>query len=186
MSQLDFSVPEDVSFEQAIGLTQSLLAELEQGTLSDEETEQIVAALVCSQNGARGFFVSYLTDDRTLADTPSQAVLHALQSSPDIVTDLLVKNLAMSTAMILAHQRSQDLEMAAGSKRVQVRSQNLMRSLQLSTLHQEIEQLLESVVTGQGEYQEFLKHWGYDAEQKQAIATAFQQLLEHPEDSSQD
>jgi hypothetical protein len=62
---------EDLTFEQAIALTQSLLTQMEQGKLSEAEIGEAIAPLVSSMNGARGFFVTYLSDERAIADHPS-------------------------------------------------------------------------------------------------------------------
>jgi hypothetical protein len=60
------------SFEEAIALTQVLLVEFE--TLPESALSEKLAALVASENGARGFFVTYLTDDRPFADRPTAKV----------------------------------------------------------------------------------------------------------------
>ena len=99
----DLLASESITFEGAIALTQSLLSEIEDDRLSQTEIEQAVASLVKTQNGARGFFVTYLTDDRPMADQPSPGVLDALREDPEIVAELLVKNLAMSAAMVVHH-----------------------------------------------------------------------------------
>lgn len=163
------TVPADVTFEQAIDLTQSLMAQLQQEQLSEADLEATIIALVQSENGARGFFVTYLTDDRPIADHPTDAVIRALQSSPEIVADLLVKNLAMSSAMAIAHRRNQNEEMAQGSDRVQARTATLIERVKLPEVTQKAQKLHESAATGIGEYQAFLDRWGYDAEQRQVI-----------------
>lgn len=172
MSEL--SVGEEITFEEAIALAQSLLSEMERGELAEPELEARIGALVGSENGARGFFVTYLTDDRALADSPSPAVVRALQSSPEIVSELLVKNLAMSAGMAVAHRRNQNEEMAKSSERVRSRSAALIRDTELSAARSKAKQLLESVSSGEGAYQSFLKRWGYDSEQLEAIASAAQ------------
>ncbi len=174
MSEL--SVGEAVTFEEAIALAQSLLSEIEQGALAQSEEEARIGGLVSSENGARGFFVTYLTDERALADNPSPALIRALQSSPEIVSELLVKNLAMSAAMAVAHRRNRDEEMAKSSERVSARSAGLIRETALSAARSKVKLLLESVSSGEGVYQSFLKRWGYDAEQLAAIATAAQSV----------
>ncbi|KAM3098556.1 hypothetical protein ACKFKG_05875 [Phormidesmis sp. 146-35] len=171
-----FIVPDSISFEEAIALTQSLLSKIEQEGLSESDAAT-VANLVATENGARGFFVTYLTDARPLADRPSEEVVAALRSSPSMVSELLVKNLAMSTAMILAHTRSQKLDLAKGSERVQQRTTNLIQQTQLAEVQTKVQSLLESIASGTGQYQSFLERWGYDAEQKQAIAQALQQVV---------
>ena len=163
-------VPNAITFEQAIAITQSLLAELEQGRLSEAELNAMVASLVGSENGGRGFFVTYLTDDRPFADQPTEAIVQALRSSPEIVSELLVKNLAMSTAMATSHRRNQNDVMAQGSDRVQKRSFQLIQQTQLPETVQKAQLLHESATTGTGSYQSFLDRWNYDAEQRQQIA----------------
>jgi hypothetical protein len=87
------------------------------------------------------------------------------------VVDLTVRNLAMSSAMALQHRRSGDGTMQAGSERVQARSTELLRLLEPGLVKQRLETLLEAT-GGKGEDVAFLDRWGYDAEQRSAIASA--------------
>lgn len=167
-----FTIPDPVSFTEAIVLSQTLLNQLEQGNVSAADLEATVQALVRSENGARGFFVTYLSDDRPLADDPEPAILTALQTAPAIVAPLLVKNLAMSTAMAITHRRNQDDAMAQGSDRVRSRSLQLIQRLQLPQVQVEVQQLAKTIEMGTGAYQSFLERWGYDLEQQQAIRRA--------------
>lgn len=169
---------ESITFEGAIELTQSLLSEIEADRLSQGEIQQAVASLVKTQNGARGFFVTYLTDDRPLADRSFPGVLDALREAPEIVAELLVKNLAMSVAMVVYHSRHQNEEMAAGSARVQSRSRHLIQTLQMPACQTLAQQMLESIRTGEGEYEQFFQRWGYDGEQKVAIDSALREAIE--------
>jgi hypothetical protein len=176
-SQPPFMVPEGITFEQAIALTQGLLAEIEQGQLSEAAIAATVTALVSSQNGARGFFVTYLMSSSPLADQPSEAVLMALRSQPELVADLLVKNLAMSTAMIITHNRNHNPDLAAGSAQVQRRTNHLIHLLELDAIVARLHTLLAALATGTGDDQAFLTRWGYDAEQQQAQQQALQRAL---------
>jgi hypothetical protein len=56
-----FLAPDDISFEDAIAFTQSLLPQMVETNLSESQIEDAIASLVKTQNGARGFFVTYLT-----------------------------------------------------------------------------------------------------------------------------
>ena len=172
-----FPIPESISFEEAIALTQSFLAEMEQGSLSDSKIEGTIAALAASENGARGFFVTYLTDARSFVDQPSNSVVEGLRSSPEIVSELLVKNLAMSTAMILAHTRNQNLDMAKGSERVQQRTVQLIQLVKLAIGQTKLHRLSETIATGSGHYQSFLDRWGYDVEQREAIQQILKKVI---------
>lgn len=173
--QSTVKISEELSFEAALEFTQTLLDRDATGTLSAAEFQQAVTDLVASENGARGFFVVYLSDPRSQSDAPAAAIIAALKTAPDVVAPLLVKNLVMSTAMAITHRRNQNEELAAGSDRVQGRSLNLIQHLQSAQLSQQTAALAHSLHTGTGTYQAFLTRWGYDPEQQQAMAQALKQ-----------
>jgi len=177
MADSTLTIPDNVTFEDAISLTQTLLAQLEQGKLSSTQIQEAIASLVSTLPGARGFFVTVLTDERPLADNPTPAVIEALRQNTETISDLMVKNIAMSTAMSITHQRNQDEEMAASSQRVRSRSAKIIKLLQLPEVQERSQQLYASATTGNGSYQEFLSRWGYDQEQRQAIAQALEPLI---------
>ena len=176
------SIPESVTFEEAIALTQSLLNQ----TATDKSQQAIaetISQLVKTENGARGFFVTYLTSDNPLADNPSAEIVQALQSSPTIVAELLVKNLAMSATMALAHRRKGNEEMAQGSDRVRSRTTYLINQVKLPQVPELAQALRESAITGEGSYKTFLQRWNYDTEQRQVISQAIDQVIpetQHP------
>ncbi len=171
------SVPENLTFEEAIALTQEIMFEMETGQLSEAEIESLIGDLVKSKNGARGFFVTYLTDSRPLADNPSPSIFKALESSPETVTELLVKNLAMCSAMVVYHHRNQDWKTASESERVQGRTTKLIKSVNIPSLQGNIQELYQSITTGQGNYKDFLERWGYDRGQFKAIQEAIEPLI---------
>lgn len=168
---------ESITFEGAIELTQSLLSFIEANRLLQADIQQAVTSLVKTQNGARGFFVTYLTDDREEPDHPSPGVVEALRSAPEIVAELLVKNLAMSAAMVVHHSRQQKQEMAADSARVQERSRNLIKILQIPACQTIASQMLESLQSANGKYEKFFQRWGYDNEQKLAMGSAVRSAI---------
>ncbi len=165
-------VSDSITFEEAINFTQSLLEEIETGKITDEKLEETLTSLVKTMNGARGFFVTYLTADLSCVDNPSQSILNALKTSPEFVSELMVKNLVMSTAMAITHNRNSDSEMAQNSQKVSRNSANLINKLQLDLLQAKLQEMAKSLSTNSGEYQEFLAKWGYDDEQKQAMLEA--------------
>lgn len=169
-------IPEGVTFEQAIALSQTLVDQVSQGTVADGSLESAIAQLVASENGARGFFVTYLSDDRPVADPPTTAVIAALKTMPEIVAPLMVKNLAMSTAMAIVHRRNQDEALAQGSDRVKARSAYILQAIQSKETVAQINALITSIEAQAGDYTPFLTRWGYDSEQQQAIRQAFESL----------
>ncbi len=167
-----FTVPDGLSFETALTVSQTLLDEMDLGKLTEEQVGQAIADLVATENGARGFLVVYLSDGRPLADQPASTVLDALATSPTVVSPLLVKNLVMSTAMAMTHRRNQDEELAQGSDQVKARSLKLLQHLTFPELKQQAQEMATSLKTGRGSYQHFLDRWQYDPEQRQAMLQA--------------
>ncbi|MFZ9149498.1 MAG: hypothetical protein ACO28M_08400 [Vulcanococcus sp.] len=159
------------TFQQAMEITAQWLALWENGELSDEVMADRVGELVASRDGARGFFVVSLAGDSPLMDRLPDPVVMALRQAGAGVVDLSARNLAMSTAMVLHHQRSADDAQQAGSERVQTRCTELLRLLEPEAVKERLEILLEAT-DGRGEDVAFLDRWGYDAEQKAAIADA--------------
>lgn len=176
MKDINQETATSISFPQAIATTQSLINQMAIGELSEEEITKQITILVNNKQGARGFFVAYLTGDIPLADNPSSGVINALKSAPDLVGELLVKNVAMSTAMVVAHRRNNDEANAHSSKRVCQRSINLIKQLNLDSITNELNKLKATLTTGKGSYQEFLQKWGYDREQKEIIAQAIAEI----------
>ena len=171
------SISPNISFDQALEKSGKLVEMIANGDLSESQIEEIVSLLVASVNGSRSFFANYLTTDYDFANTPSPAILKALSSSSTIVSDILVKNLAMSTASALTHQRNGDLEQSAGSLIVQQRTLNLLSLLKLPESGEKISSLALTIKNGTGDYQGFLERWGYDTEQKEAIAKALVDVI---------
>jgi len=139
-----------ITFENAIQQTQDLLSQIE--FLDANVITEKLTDLVSTENGARGFFVTYLTSDLSHTEYPSLEVITALKTSPILVNELLVKNLAMSTAMVIYHRGQGDEENAQGSEKVQEKTCQLIKQLLSPSLGEKLQQLATSLNTGQGEY----------------------------------
>jgi hypothetical protein len=177
------SDPRQPSFAEALEIAGQWIGLWEAGELSDEVLADRVGELVASRDGARGFFVVALAGDAPLMDRLPEPLVLQLRLAGEPVVDLMVRNLAMSTAMVLTHGRSGDLAQQAASERVQSRSQELLRQLDPLAVKQRLEPLLaathepgaqagrapaEAVTADRA----FLERWGYDSQQKQAIQAA--------------
>ncbi len=169
-------VPANIKFDEAISLTQTFLTKLRKNELTSTQILTFVAELVQTSHGARGFFVTYLTAKDPICDDPQPEIIAALQASPEVAADLLVKNLAMSTAQQLYHQRRNDAEMMASSATVAARTTKIIRQLNLTQIDDLCQELLTAINTGTGVYAEFLTRWGYDEEQKNSIAQSLTQI----------
>ena len=157
------------SFQQAMEITAAWLQHWENEEMTDEVLADRIGEIVASRDGARGFFVVSLAGDSALMDRLPDAVVGQLRNGGEGVVDLSVRNLAMSSAMAVQHRRSGDSAQLAGSERVTARCTELLRQLEPSLVKERLEQLLAAALDNQGEDVAFLKKWGYDTEQKQAI-----------------
>ena len=169
--------PTKSSFPQAIAATQALMEQSANNQLSEAEIQQQISALIKDKSGGRGFFATYLTSELSLADSPSEGVVKGLKSSIAVTTELLVKNLAMSSAMAIVHARNGDLDNLEGSQRVERRTKHLICQVDLQAIATELQKLQQTIATENGEYSAFLNRWGYDTEQKQAIHQAISDVL---------
>ena len=172
------STPLEPTFQQAMEITAQWLGLWENGELSDEVLADRVAELVASRDGGRGFFVVSLAGDCPLMDRLPEPLVLQLRAAGGVVVDLTARNLAMSTAMALHHQRAGDGQQQASSERVGRRCTELLRLLDPQAVKQRLETLLDASRDGQGEDVAFLERWGYDGEQKQAISTAIEAVAE--------
>ncbi len=163
-----------MSFEETIAFTPVWLREVAEGTVPDAQVLAHLQEVFQSVEGVRGFFVVFLTED-LFGETYPEAILQAFTENASQIAGILVKNLAMSTAMIVHHDRQGDGVQKAGSLKVQQRSARLLQLLEgrgVPNFNQERSALLMSLETGNGSYSAFLDRWGYDSEQRQAIQAA--------------
>jgi hypothetical protein len=172
------AVKENIRFDEALQLTQTFLELLKQNDLTASQITTFVADITKSENGARGFFVVYLTAEDEICDRVRSEVVEGLKASPDITAELLVKNVAMSTAQAIFHRRNEDAEKAESSIAVARRSADIIRQLKSPKIDELGRQLLTTIQTGTGDYSDFLSRWGYDAEQKATIANVVSQLID--------
>ena len=156
------------TFEQAINATILWCKAWETGELSDEVLADRVSELLASRNGTRGFFVISLSSDCPLMDRLPESLILRLRAAGDIVVDLSVRNLAMSSAMAIHHQRKSDSGKQAGSERITCRCIEILRVLEPNQVKKRLENLLMGL-KGKGADVEFLEKWNYDEEQKMTI-----------------
>jgi hypothetical protein len=171
-------IKNDISFEEAIVLSEQLLAD---PNLTAGKLKEQMIQLLQTSNGARGFWVTFLTGESPLADQPPHEIIEALEAvavtTPQLNAELMVKNLVMSTAMAITHQRRNDPSQVAGSQRVAQRSLRLLQQWQSPIAQNIASEIYFSATTGSGSYANFLQKWGYDQEQLGAITNALTPLL---------
>ncbi len=159
------------TFEQAINATIVWCRAWELEELSDEVLADRVAELLINKDGARGFFAISLTSNCPLMDRLPETLIVQLRAAGETVVDLTVRNMAMSTAMAIHHQRQRDFEQQSKSERITTRSIEILRLLEPSKVKIRLEILLQATEHKKGTDVAFLDKWGYDNEQKQAISS---------------
>lgn len=179
------------SFEdaQVLGreLAEVLTASCAAGEPMPEEAVKLLRALVSTTAGARGWFVSLLTNpkfDAVFQSPVDEVLLQAISDSPGPNIKLMTMNVAMSTATELAHLERGHPDLAAASRMTRDRSTVLLTELlgRLPGLRESVEALYSAVQVDNPEPSEqwvaFCKKWGYNAEQKEAIRKQLEPLLQ--------
>jgi hypothetical protein len=180
-----------ITFEEAIELSSQLLNHIERGELETASAPEHIAEIVKEAPGARGFLVAYLTGESRIAEEHPSYVLHGLSKSEALVSDLITKNLVMSSTMAVLHRRNGNEALLAGSTRVQRRSLCLAQGMASRQLRQHFSLMLEAIrlelpeqlepgslsenvplAGNPPDYSSFLKRWKYDPEQLRAAEEA--------------
>ena len=166
------------NFEEALNAASLWCNAWDIEELSDEVLADRVSELLETKEGARAFFVISLSSKSPLMDRIPEPLLIQLRNAGELVVDLTVRNLAMSTAMSLHHQREESADLQIGSERIKERCIELLRKLEPSKVKARLEVLLAGT-KGKGSDIEFLDHWKYDSQQKNAIAKSINSVAEN-------
>ena len=156
------------TFKEAMQASMIWCKSWENDEISDEVISDRIGELIKTVEGERGFFVVSLSIDCPLMDRFPDALIFQLRSSGEIVIDLTVKNLAMSSAMIITHRKNKDPQ-EMQSKRIKIRCIELLKLLDSTQVKKRLDVLLEAT-KGNGTDLKFLKKWGYNDEQINAIS----------------
>ena len=156
------------TFKEAMEATIIWCKSWENDEISDEVISDRIGELIKTVEGARGFFVVSLSIDCPLMDRFPDALIFQLRSSRDIVIDLTVKNLAMSSAMVITHHKNNDSQ-EIQSERIKIRCIELLKLLDSNAVKKRLDVLLEAT-KGNGTDLKFLDRWGYNDEQITAIS----------------
>lgn len=149
-----------------------------------EKTKSLMATMLGTSVGARGFFISLLTDPDIQAvggegveKEVSGLVRSSMAGEKESVSDLIVKNVVMPAAMVVEYGRNGQMEEKKGSERTMERAVRLLGDVVESggCLESKVKSMKKAMVNPEdksSEYTAFVKKWGYDEEQRQAAAAA--------------
>ena len=136
----------ETSFTQAINISAKWCKEWEEELLSDEVLADRIAELIKTKNGLRGFFAYTLSDrDCYLFDKLPFSVVFKLQECGNDVVEIVVKNLIMSSAQIVVHDREKNLEYKSNSENISERCKSILRVLDTKSVTKNINQIMNDL-----------------------------------------
>ncbi len=162
------------TFKEAMQASMIWCKSWENDEISDEVISDRIGELIKTVEGARGFFAVSLSLDCPLMDRFPDPLIFQLRSAGEIVVDLTVKNLAMSSAMIITHRINKDPQ-GFQSERIKIRCIELLKLLDSTQVKKRLDVLLEAT-KGNGTDLKFLKKWGYNDEQINAISESIYEV----------
>ena len=163
----------EASFTQAINISAQWCKECGEDLLREEVLADRIAELTKTRNGLRGFFAYALSDkDCFLLDKLPFSLIFKLNEGGDPVTDIVVKNLMMSSAQIIIHRRENNHEYEMTSKNISDRCKAILRLLETNSVTKSVNQILKDLDNMGNSFDNSIK---YDSEQKALIK---KQILE--------
>ena len=157
----------EASFTQAINISALWCKEWGEDLLSEEVLADRISELIKTKNGLRGFFAYALSDrDCYLLDTLPSSIIFMLTKGGEEVVEILVKNLLMSSAQIIVHQREKNIEYKLASENISERCKGILRVLETKLVTKTINQIVKNLDNIGNSFDNSTK---YDAQQREFI-----------------
>ena len=139
-------INKDPSFIQSINIAKDWCKDWDDDVLSDEVLADLIKELINTKNGTRGFFAYALSDSKcTLLDKLPSSLIFILRERGDHIVEITIKNLFMSSAQILNHQKDKNFEYAKKSNNISDRCINLLKELDTKLVTKEITLMLSEI-----------------------------------------
>ena len=157
----------EASFPQAINISAKWCKEWEEDLLSEEILADRIAELIKTKNGIRGFFAYSLSDkDCYLLDKLPVSLVFKLTEGGKDVVEIVIKNLIMSSAQIIVHQRQNNLEYKLISENISERCKGILRLLDTKLVTKTINEIINDLDGLGNSFDSSIK---YDEDQKKFI-----------------
>ncbi len=157
----------EASFTQAINISAKWCKEWGEDLLSEEVLADRIAELIKTKNGRRGFFAYALSDkDCLLLDKLPFSLMFKLNEGGDSVVEIVVKNLIMSSAQIITHQRDNNHEYEIASEIISDRCKAILSLLETKLVTKTVNQIIKNLNNMGNSFDNSKK---YDTEQKDFI-----------------
>ena len=155
------------TFTQAINISAQWCKEWSDDLLSEEVLADRIAELIRTKNGMRGFFAYALSDqDCYLLDKLPYSFVFKLHEGGDDVVEIVIKNLIMSSAQIVIHDRQNNLEYKNNSENISERCKGILRVLETKSVTKNINEIMNDLDNLGNSFDKSKK---YDDEQKEFI-----------------
>ena len=136
----------EASFTQAINISALWCKEWGEDLLSEEVLADRISELIKTKNGLRGFFAYALSDrDCFLLDNLPSSIIFMFTQGGEEVVEILVKNLLMSSAQIIVHQRENNIEYKLTSENISDRCKGILRVLETKLVTKTINQIIKDL-----------------------------------------
>ena len=136
----------ETSFTQAINISAQWCNEWGEDLLSEEVLADRVAELIKTKNGLRGFFAYALSDQNCyLLDKLPFSFVFKLQEAGNDVVEIVIKNLIMSSAQVIVHERNNNLEYKYNSENISERCKSILRVLETKSVTKNINQIMNDL-----------------------------------------
>ncbi len=162
------------SFIQSINITKDWCQEWDDNLLSDEVLADRIRELLHTKSGTRGFFAYTLSDIKcTLLDKLPSSLIFTFREQGEHIVEITIKNLFMSSAQILNHQKDKNFEYAEISNNITERCVNLLKVLDTKLVTEKINKMLSDIDNMGNSFDSKLK---YSEEQKSFIRDKINQI----------
>ena len=157
----------EASFTQAINISAQWCKEWKDDLLSEEVLADRIAELIKTKNGLRGFFAYALSDqDCYLLDKLPFSFIYKLTENGKNVVEIIVKNLIMSSAQIVVHEKENNLDYKSNSENIAERCKNILRVLETNLVTKTINKVIKDLDNLGNSFDNSTK---YDDKQKEFI-----------------
>tara|TARA_B100001115_G_C15610849_1_gene292853 strand:- start:104 stop:631 length:528 start_codon:yes stop_codon:yes gene_type:complete len=160
-------ISKNPTFIQSINIAKEWCKEWDDDLLSDEVFADRIKELLKTKSGIRGFFAYALSDSNcTLLDKLPSSIIFTLRERGQDIVEITIKNLFMSSAQILNHQKDKKFDYAERSNNISDRCINLLKELDTKLVTKKINEMLSEIDNMGNSFDNEIK---YSAEQKNYI-----------------
>ena len=160
-------ISQDPSFIQSINISKDWCKDWDDNLLSDEVLADRIKELIKTKSGTRGFFAYALSDSKcSLLDKLPSSLIFTLRERGDHIVEITIKNLFMSSAQILNHQKNKNFEYAEISSNISDRCINILKELDTKLVTKKINKMLSEIDNMGNSFDNEVK---YSSEQKDFI-----------------